>query len=385
MSDLDELGIFTGYASVFFVEDLQGDIIEKGAFKRTLDHTGGNFPILWQHKPDEPIGVGLEAKEDENGLFVRGQINLDTQRGKEAYALLKQGAIKGLSIGYDPIKKDYKNGKRILREIRLHEWSVVTFPANLQANVLDVKEEGPEEGKPEGSRGWDETESSWRYRLKNPDSFIDDSFRSKNITDGITLVMGKLTDGDGSMVAQSLVFSKEKFQERADAQAWLDNHQDLVKQKALSFIDTFNELRRFYEINDRIFDANNAISQTIFDVVFSNDDLNTRIQLASNALEEYKQIVLNWIKEYSDEYGLKSNDFKSGRVLSSVNLSQIKDVITALQALIAKAEPSDDSDNIHSDDDGQNDDPADTKSDSETSLDAKINDLLHSIKSYIQR
>ena len=101
LNDLDDQGVFTGYAGIFAIEDLQNDIIERGAFKRTLDHSGGSVPILWQHKSDEPIGVGLEAKEDASGLFVRGQLNLDTQKGKEAYSLLKQGA-KRLSIGYDP-------------------------------------------------------------------------------------------------------------------------------------------------------------------------------------------------------------------------------------------------------------------------------------------
>jgi len=386
LSNLDDQGVFEGYAGIFAVEDLQNDIIEHGAFKRTIDHSGGSVPILWQHKSDEPIGVGLESREDTNGLYVRGQLNLDTQKGREAYSLLKQGAIKGLSIGYDPVKKEYKDGKRILKEIKLYEYSVVTFPAQPLATVIDVKDEsGPQEGKPEGGRGWDETDSSWRYRLKDPDLFVDDSFRSKNITDGVTLVMGKLKDGDGSMVAQSVVFNKDKFPKKADAQAWLDEHNDLLKQKSLSFTETFNEMKRFYELNDRIFDAASSIQQTIFDVVYSNEDLNARLNLASIALDEYKETILNWVREYSDFYGLKSFDLKVGRMLSSSNLSQIKDVIKLLQALVEKAEPSEDSADDHSEDEKHGNDPADTKSDSETSLDDELQPLIYDMKSYITR
>jgi len=320
LNDLDDQGVFTGYAGIFAIEDLQNDIIEHGAFKRTLDHSGGVVPILWQHKADEPIGVGLEAKEDANGLYVRGQLNLDTQKGKEAYSLLKQGAIKGLSIGYDPVKKEYKDGKRILKEIKLYEYSVVTFPANLHAQVLDVKEEIPQESKPEGGRGWDETENSWRYRLRNPDLFIDSSFRSKEITDGVTLVLGKLKDGNGSMVAQAVIFNKDKFPEKADAQKWLDEHEDLTKSV-----------------------------------------------------------------EVPEEKDFKQIETKVGRILSSANIAKLKDALNIIQALLDVAEPNLDSADDHSKEGEAKEDPANTKSDSETSLDDELRTLLHDMKSYITR
>jgi HK97 family phage prohead protease len=97
---------------------------------------------LWQHKQDEPIGVFEQMFEDEMGLYVQGRLLLDVARAREAYALLKQGAISGLSIGYSPTqyKIDANNGTRILSEIELWEISLVTFPANAAAGVTVVKQ-----------------------------------------------------------------------------------------------------------------------------------------------------------------------------------------------------------------------------------------------------
>ncbi|MBI5192768.1 MAG: HK97 family phage prohead protease [Nitrospirae bacterium] len=139
LKQIGDTGEFTGYAAVFGNEDFHGDVIEQGAFKRTIDHSGGKIPILWQHSSYEPIGIGLEMQEDATGLQVKAALNLDTIRGREAYSLLKQGALKGLSIGYDVVKDSWDNGKRILKELKLWEYSLVTFPANPMALISNVK------------------------------------------------------------------------------------------------------------------------------------------------------------------------------------------------------------------------------------------------------
>jgi len=326
LNDLDDQGVFTGYAGIFAIEDLQNDIIERGAFKRTLDHSGGSVPILWQHKSDEPIGVGLEAKEDASGLFVRGQLNLDTQKGKEAYSLLKQGAIKGLSIGYDPVKKEYKDGKRLLKEIKLYEYSVVTFPAQPLANVLDVKEEGLKEGSTETS----------------------------------------------------------------DVQDSLGEHDELTK-KSTDFNENFNEMQRQQELYSRLYNLNDALNQATWEIFYpqtigsSELSIDEKLYNIKKNLDNYVSAYYQWANDFlsANFKSIKPTDFKSGRVLSSVNLSQIKDVIAALQALVEKAEPQEDSVDDHSDEEKQSDDSADTKSDSETSLDDELQTLLHDMKSYI--
>lgn len=135
-------GVFEGYASVFGAIDQHYDIVSKGAFKKSIK---GRKPVmLWQHRASEPIGIFEVVKEDEKGLFVKGVLNMDVQAAREAYALLKQGAITGMSIGYNAIKWawDEKKGVRTLEEVELWEISLVTFPANTLATVTDVKELG---------------------------------------------------------------------------------------------------------------------------------------------------------------------------------------------------------------------------------------------------
>jgi HK97 family phage prohead protease len=112
--------------------------VDKGAFTKTLSEQGATFPMLWQHDSAEPIGV-MSGVQDERGLFVKGNLNMDVSRAREAYALLKQGAIRGLSIGYVAVKWAMEGATRHLQEIKLYEGSVVTFPANELATVSHVK------------------------------------------------------------------------------------------------------------------------------------------------------------------------------------------------------------------------------------------------------
>ena len=144
VKELEANGVFSGYASVFDIEDHYGDIIAPGAFKKSLSALKKKKrtpAMLWQHKTDEPIGVWTDFQEDDSGLLASGQLVLDTQRGAEAYALLKAGAITGLSIGFNAVnsKVDKDSGKRILTEIDLWETSLVTFPANEKARIGSVR------------------------------------------------------------------------------------------------------------------------------------------------------------------------------------------------------------------------------------------------------
>lgn len=135
-------GIVEGHLSVRDNVDLAGEVVKPGAFKRTLAASGGKLPMLFSHDPREPIGLWEEMREDGKGLYVRGKINLEVARGREVYALLKQGAIKGLSIGYDVIVDRVVKGVRELVELKLWEGSVVTFPCNPLATVESVKAMG---------------------------------------------------------------------------------------------------------------------------------------------------------------------------------------------------------------------------------------------------
>ena len=137
-------GTVEGYGSVFGVRDNYDDVIAKGAFIQSLkDHkAAGTMPaMLWQHDADKPIGVWTEMVEDEKGLRIKGQLALETVKGKEAHALLKMGALNGLSIGFMSKEWAYDRDTevRTLTAIDLWEVSLVTFPANEKARVTNVK------------------------------------------------------------------------------------------------------------------------------------------------------------------------------------------------------------------------------------------------------
>lgn len=141
IKSLDESGKFAGYASVFDVVDNQRDVVLRGAFMQSISRRVGEIKLLWQHNQAEPIGVFEVMFEDERGLYVEGRLLLQVERAREAYALLKSGAVNGLSIGYTPVKYRMNPdlGVRELRQVELWEVSLVTFPANDVSRVTVVK------------------------------------------------------------------------------------------------------------------------------------------------------------------------------------------------------------------------------------------------------
>jgi HK97 family phage prohead protease len=131
-------GSFEGDLAVYGNEDLGGDVIQPGAFARSIKANGSQIPLLWQHRPDEPIGT-LILNDTPGSLQVKGQLLLDLPMAQKARVLLKAKIVKGLSIGYDTIVEDYVGGTRHLKELRLWEGSVVTFPMNPLATVTAIK------------------------------------------------------------------------------------------------------------------------------------------------------------------------------------------------------------------------------------------------------
>lgn len=137
-------GIFSGYASVYDVVDHQNDKVQRGAFQKSLERQASP-KMLWQHDPAQPIGKWDKVQEDSRGLYVEGRLFLSIQKAQEAYTLLKENVLEGLSIGYNVLQASRHKGHRLLEEVRLFEISLVTFPANPGARVLMVKRETPDE------------------------------------------------------------------------------------------------------------------------------------------------------------------------------------------------------------------------------------------------
>ena len=127
-----------GYASRFWTRDLNDDLVAKGAFAQSLARTGPRgVKMLSQHDGSTPVGVWDEVREDGEGLFVRGRVLEAVPQGRMAAALVRAGAVDGLSIGFRAVKAraDESGRLRVLTEVELWEVSLVTFPMLPQARL----------------------------------------------------------------------------------------------------------------------------------------------------------------------------------------------------------------------------------------------------------
>ncbi len=135
-------GLFEGYASLFNREDLSRDVVAPSAFRQSLaERTAAGIRMLFQHDPNQPIGVWHSIEEDVRGLRVRGQLTLEVGKAREVLSLMRARALDGLSIGFKAVKsrRDAKSGVRRLEKVDLWEISVVTFPMMPGARVSSVK------------------------------------------------------------------------------------------------------------------------------------------------------------------------------------------------------------------------------------------------------
>jgi len=136
---IDDEGCFAGYASVFDRLDESGDIVLRGAFRRSLKKRGRErVRMLFQHDPKEPIGTWDAIAEDGFGLWVEGRLTPGVPRADALRQLIERRALDGLSIGFRTVKavREAGTGHRRLSEIDLWEISIVTFPMMDAARIL---------------------------------------------------------------------------------------------------------------------------------------------------------------------------------------------------------------------------------------------------------
>lgn len=140
-----EDGQFVAYASVFGNVDSYGDIVDPGAFKRTLgdwEQKGATIPVLWGHDMSDPfanIGGVLSAEEDDHGLKVTGSLDLENPTAAQVYKLLKGRRVNTMSFAYSVLDSEKSGDGLHLKDLDLFEVSIVPVPANDQAEVLAVK------------------------------------------------------------------------------------------------------------------------------------------------------------------------------------------------------------------------------------------------------
>lgn len=140
LADLSDTGTFEGIASVYGNKDSYGDVVEPGAFTKTLQERGDEVPLLWSHDITNPVGIG-KVSDTSTGLAIKGALDLDTQAGRDAYSRMRKGIAKGLSIGYAVLNDAWDAQRKVRRllEVKLYEVSLVVFPANELATVTGVK------------------------------------------------------------------------------------------------------------------------------------------------------------------------------------------------------------------------------------------------------
>lgn len=207
---VQEDGFFSGYGAVFGNVDWYNDVILPGAFAKSLEKWAEKNkmpPVLWNHNDGEPIGVYTNIYEDEKGLFVEGRLLIDdVPRAKSTHALLKAGAIDGLSIGYKTKKANQQtNGIRELIELDLGEISIVTMPANEESLITSVKsklEEGelptlPEFEKLLRESGFSKSQATaiagkgLRHLLSESE---DEKLQAKSISTALSILKGSQND-----------------------------------------------------------------------------------------------------------------------------------------------------------------------------------------------
>jgi HK97 family phage prohead protease len=224
LDDTDDAeGKFTGLASVYDVVDAYNEKVKRGAFRKTLTENKGTFPLFWLHDIREPLGI-IHAKDSTNGLKVEGHLNLDVQSAVEKRSLAKQGAVKGLSIGFKTIKDEWDDNIRILKEIKLHEISLI--PLNIQATpgaeIVSMK--SMDEFKP--------FPNEHSARIRDPKHFDPESFRRKNdgtingdvkVPKTIAVIWAKLKESDEGVVPQALRFPVKNWTV-TEAKAWLKSN-----------------------------------------------------------------------------------------------------------------------------------------------------------------
>ena len=134
-------GFFSGYASVFGLVDSYGDTITPGAYSKTLQNRERPIQLRWNHYGGV-VGKWLTLREDGKGLYVEGELTPGHSVAQDAYALMKHGAVNGLSIGYripEGGSEKSEHGGRLLKQIDLVEISVVESPADVHAQISSVK------------------------------------------------------------------------------------------------------------------------------------------------------------------------------------------------------------------------------------------------------
>lgn len=326
----EEEGTFEGYAAVFGNVDSYGDVIVQGAFKKTLQERGDRVKILWQHDPRQPIGKPLEMKETDFGLWVKGKIITQIQKGQEVLALMKEGVIDELSIGFRTVKKHWDDGIRYLSEVKLLEFSPVTFAANDLARVTGVKsvinfqdlllagqdkqwdKEKAVARLREHAGGPDKEDIDWQTYKKGFFYYNKKENGDYDFSD-FKFPYADVIDGTLKAVPNAIFAGAAILQGAMGGTNIPDKDQKKMK----------NQMERYYAKMRDEFDDDSIVAP------WNEDNKNST------------EMVLYSVKGLADNL---VSEVKAGRVLSERNKKLVQKAIEALQALLDATKPDDEDD-----------------------------------------
>jgi len=371
IKSVEDTGVFTGYASVFGNLDSDGEVIDKGAFKRTLDHSKGVVPVLWQHDRTQVCAWGIEASEDDRGLKVKAQLLMDTDMGKYAYSFLKTGlevgGKPGLSIGFTvPKNGDYlRDGTRHFREVALKEYSVVTFPANDQATVLSAKGAVPYQDLPLASEdlAWDQSASDTRVRAwaggpdkdkidwskykkaflwfdsENAEAFTSYKLQIGDVIDGKLMAVprGVMAAAGGHGVNASSIPDADKvkvrnaitryYKKMGRESPFKSNGGIMLRFKAEDFNSSLQQAVELNALCDLRWTMERALNDTICDICEDADlQMDDKKSAIADSLQQYATAMGAWWGKYLDITAEDEKSRKEGRAISAdtqVRLSAI--------------------------------------------------------------
>lgn len=347
-----KVGVVKGYASTFNNVDRDGDIIMPGAFSKTISELASNdrpIRMLYQHSTQELIG-GFpidRVSVDQKGLFVEGHINLDVQRGREAFSLAKQNVLTDFSIGFSIVEADFaSNGVRQIKELRLWEVSMVGEPANPQAQILDVKNTRavvPFQGFELAmkTRQWDRNSAVRRIREKTDsiDSPSDDYFKyflfydkeNKQNFDAYKLPIADVIGGEIKAVPRAVFSAASVINGARGGIDIPESDIDSIKRNIVQYYDEmglpspFNEEAFF--INQQV--LKNIDSVNALEKIFSSSGAFSRkaaCTLASIAFRE-----LNSEDKKKDNFNEPNNSSQSE--FAGSQMDELKNVISKLKHL----------------------------------------------------
>lgn len=270
----DSDGVFSGYAVVWDVLDSHGTRFKKGAFKKTLTERGDKIKILFNHDMDEPIGKPVEMREDDIGLYVRGQLTAGVKRADETRLNIQAAVIDALSIGFNTIQDVAAGQYRDITEVKLYEFSPVTFPSNEAAKITDYRSED--------------------LSIAEPDN--------KPIVKPDTPEGSRETEGDPEDTRDvdfNESFKQEELYSREDTLIW-------------------------------------ALRETLWDIWWMTESGEEAIPLLDTALAEFHSQYLEWAREYIGEFWDKRHAVMSKTELGAVTNVELRKLKETAETLAAK-------------------------------------------------